>query len=65
MFELENKKQLLRWIRTHDLTRFSLKCYPLDNKSLPESIHGVFLILSNKKFSAQRSRKNRDSQKKN
>ena len=26
----ENKKELVRGIRTHDLTRLSLKSYPLD-----------------------------------
>ena len=53
---MENKKQLVRAIRTHDLTRLSLKSYPPDNKSLHEGIHRVFVILSKKKikFSAQK-----------
>ena len=53
---------MLRGIRTHDLTRLSLKSYPLDHKSTLESIHGLFKFLSLQKvkFSAQRSRKTRD-----
>ena len=35
------KKEVVRGIRTHDLTRLSLKSYPLDHKSLLEGIHGV------------------------
>ena len=34
IFELENKNQSVHGIRTHDLTRNSLKSYPLDHKSL-------------------------------
>ena len=46
IFEFENKKQCERGIRTHDLTRISFKTYPLDQKSLYEVIHRVFVILS-------------------
>ena len=45
---MENKKHLVRGIRTHDLTRHSLKSYPLDHKSLYEGIHGVFIIFMKK-----------------
>ena len=42
IFELENKKQLMRGIGTHDLTRKSLQYYPRDHENLYEGIHGVF-----------------------
>ena len=62
---MENKKQLEHGIRTHDLTRKSLKSYPLDHEILYEGIHGGFFIFIVKilKFSAQRSRKTRDFEK--
>ena len=55
----------MRRIRTHDLTRLSLKSYPLDQETLNEVINGVFVILSSKKtkFSAQRIRKTPDYEK--
>ena len=42
-------QQLVRGIRTHDLTLMSLESYPLDHKSLNKILHGEFVILWYKK----------------
>ena len=54
----------MREIRTHDLSRNSLKSYSLDHESLCERIYGVFFFIRKKlEFSAKRSRKTCDFQK--
>ena len=43
---LKIKKELVRGIRTHDLTRITPKSYPVHHKRLDYWMHGVFIILS-------------------
>ena len=46
MFEFENKKELVRGIRTDDLTYINLKSYPLHHKKFIWEMHGLFVTLS-------------------
>ena len=57
MFELENIKQVVSEIRTHDLTRLN----PLDQTYPLEYLYFIIIKI---KFSAQISKKTRDFEKK-